>query len=118
MSRRRRFASSPSSPPPTSRPRSRRGLPWGKLFLLGLISLLVLAWFAPTIVMNTGLRDRFLKPALKDFPGSVAIGSASAGWLSPIEIKGASAFDAKGQEVLTASSVRTQKNLFSLLLDH
>ncbi len=111
---RRNFTPPPS---PAPRSRSRRGLPWGKLFLLGLIGVLALAWFAPMIVMKTSLRDRVLKTALQGFPGRVVIGSASAGWLSPIELKGASAVDGQSQEVLTVASVRTEKNLLSLLLD-
>lgn len=106
------------SPIEESSPRSsRRGMPWGKLFLLGLLGIIALAWFAPTIVMKTGLRDTLLKTALKDFPGTVAVTSASAGWLSSVEVRGASAFDAQGQEVLTIASARTQKTLFSLLMD-
>lgn len=97
--------------------RRRRGLPWGKLFLFFLVVLVALAWFAPNIVVRTPLRDTLLGMALKDFPGTVTVGTVSAGWLSPVVMEEATAFDATGKDVLTVGAVRTQKNLFSLLLD-
>ena len=112
--RRRNLPPQQSAPP---RRRTRRGLPWGKLFLLGLITLLALAWFAPTLIIKSSYRDRLLNSALKDFPGKVTLGSASAGWLSPVEITKASATDAQGEEVVSVAKVKTEKNLFSLLLD-
>lgn len=118
---RRKFAPAPSDLPPPPRAlrvAERRGLPWGKLFLLFLLGIAALAWFAPSIIVKSSWRDKVVASAMQGFPGRIAIGSASAGWLSPIELTDTSAFDAQGQEILTISSIRTGKNLFSLLLDH
>lgn len=108
------------SPTPAAAPRrkERRGLPWGKLFLLGLVCLFVLAWFAPTLIVKSGFRDQLLGSALKDFPGKVLIGSASAGWLSPVEVTNVAVTNTQGEEIATVASVRTEKNLLSLALDH
>ena len=108
---RRKFAIAPSTTPPHEKPRvaERRGLPWGKLFLLFLLGLLALGWFAPAIIVKSSWRDKVVAEAMQGFPGKIAIGSASAGWLSPIELTETSAFDAQGQEVLTIGSIRTEK---------
>lgn len=111
---RRKFASTPHQP---SRESEGRGLPWGKIFLFLLLGLVALAWFAPAIIVKSSWRDRAIGSALQGFPGKIAIGSASAGWLSPIELRDTSTYDAKGEEVLKVASIRTEKNLFSLLLD-
>lgn len=83
--------------------------------LLPVAMLLVLVvWFAPMIVAKTELRNRFARQALADVHGSVEVGGASLGWLSPVELRDVVVKDEAGRTVLTAPKITSQKPLFDL----
>src|SRR4051794_38584735 len=76
----------PIAPSPTPAPPKSRRKRW-LVRLLPLVTLLALTvWFAPTIVAKTELRNWFARKALADVRGSVEVGGASLGWLSPVEL--------------------------------
>jgi len=75
----------------------------------------VLLWLAPVIVAHTALKQKIVSAALADFEGSVTIGSASLGWLSPLSAFDIAAFDAGGQPLASAKSLRSEKSLLELL---
>ncbi len=101
---------------PTPAPKSRRWR-WLKR-LLPLVTLLSLAvWFAPVVVAKTELRNRFARQALADVRGSVHVGSASLGWLSPVELCDVTVTDAAGRPIVSVPKVTSQKTLFTLARD-
>src|SRR5262249_59005519 len=82
--------SPPASAQSAAKPRRRR---WVKL-LAGLFALLVLlVWFAPTIVAKTGLLNRFARKAAAGLNGTVDVGGASPGWFSRGELRDATLKD-------------------------
>ncbi len=96
----------------TPRPRRR-----GRFVLSLLLIVGGLLWFAPTIAVNSSLKQAFLEQATEDFAGRISTGSISAGWLSPIVVNDLVAQDEQGDPLLVAAAARTQKSLLSLMLD-
>lgn len=95
--------------------RARRRWPW---FLLGaLITLLLLVWFAPAIVMCTPLRDRLVTWAAADLNATATIGSGSLGWLSPVILRDVQVTDAAGQPMVVVPQATSGKTLLALLAD-
>ena len=83
--------------------------------LLPVATLLALAvWFAPAIVAKTELRNRFARQALADVHGSVEVGGASLGWLTPVELRDVVIKDEAGRTIFTAPKITSQKSLFDL----
>ena len=100
-----------SSPTPAPVSRRRRWL----RRLLPLVTLLVLGtWFAPAIVANTGLRNRFARQALADVRGSVDVGGASLGWFSPVELRDVTIKDEAGRTLVSVPKITSQKTLLEL----
>lgn len=98
----------------TGRSRKRRRLPIAVLVLtLGA----ALLWLAPVIVAHTALKQKIVSVALSDFEGSVTIGSASLGWLSPLSASDIAAYDADGEPLAKVKSLRSEKSLLALLSD-
>src|SRR6266513_855356 len=65
--------------PDPATPASPRRRRWPKV-LLGLVALIVLlVWFAPTIVAKTALRNRIVRSAAADLNGTLEVGGASLG---------------------------------------
>jgi len=81
------------------------------------VAAIVLLWSVPVIVANTGLRQSIVSAALSDFEGSVSIGSASLGWLSPLLAHDIEARDRRGQPLGYVKSLRSEKSLLGLLSD-
>jgi len=100
-------------------PRTRRRLLRRWLIGLPLLAVLVvvLVWSVPVIVANTGLRQSIVSAALSDFEGSVTIGSASLGWLSPLLAHDIEARDGRGRPLGHVKSLRSEKSLLGLLSD-
>jgi hypothetical protein len=82
-----------------------------------LIGVLVLLWSVPVIVAHTSLRQTIVSAALADFEGSVTIGSASLGWLSPLLARDVEARDLRGQPLGRAAALQSEKSLLGLLSD-
>ena len=98
---------------PASRPARRR-----RWWLLALI--LVPAaqlWFLPAIVAHTPLLGWILAKATAELNGTVAVESASLGWLSPITVHGIEIRDAQDKPVLQAHKLEGNKSLAATLLD-
>lgn len=85
------------------------------VLLLGLLS--IVTWFAPAIVGHTPLLNWFVRRGTGKFQGTVAVGSASLGWLSPIVLQDIDVCDAAGRHVLTAPQISGNRSLLSLALD-
>ncbi len=100
--------------PTPARPRRLRR--WLLRFVVGVLLLLVVAWFAPVIVAKTGLRRSVFASVASDLNGTVDA-DLSLGWLSPIEMANARVTDPKGETLLTAERVTSSKTLLDLLLD-
>lgn len=77
----------------------------------------VLVWLAPVIVAHTALKQKIVSAALSDFEGSVSIGAASLGWLSPVSARDIAAFDGEGEPLAKVKSLRSEKSLLGLLSD-
>ncbi|MBL7037733.1 MAG: hypothetical protein ISR77_03835 [Pirellulaceae bacterium] len=77
----------------------------------------ILLWLAPLIVAHTALRQKIISAALSDFEGSVTVGAASLGWLSPLAASDIAAYDAGGEPLAKVKSVRSEKSLLALLSD-
>ncbi len=106
----------PASPSPSVRPaapvsRRRR---WLRRFLPLLTVLLVGVWFLPAIIANTSLRNNLARRALADLHGSVEVGGASLGWLSPLELHDVTLRDEAGRTVVSVPKITTQKSLLAL----
>jgi hypothetical protein len=85
----------------------RRVLPLFTLLALGV-------WFAPAVVAKTGLRNTIARKALADVRGSVEVGGASLGWLSPVELRDVTIKDQSGRAVVTVPKITSQKSLLDL----
>jgi translocation and assembly module TamB len=103
-----------NSDPPKAR--KRHVLRWRLLTMLA--TLAVLAWFLPVIVAKTPLLAWGVKLATTDLQGSVRIGSASLGWLSPVEVRDIEVKDKTGKPVLEVASVVGDQRLGAILLNY
>jgi len=77
-----------------------------------------LVWFAPTIILNSPLKNTLIATAAGDFQGAIQVGSVSAGWLSPLSARGVVVYDAAGERLAEAASVVVDKSLVSLLRNY
>ena len=75
-------------------------------------------WFLPAIIAHSPLLGWIIGRAAGDLNGSVAIQSASLGWLSPINAQGVEVCDAEGKPVLSATEVAGDRSLAALLMNH
>lgn len=101
-------------PPVAAKPRKRR---WPRR-VLGLFVLLTVAvWFAPAVAARTGLVGRVVRSATADLRGTVEVGGASLGWLSPVELRDVVVKDRQGRVLLTAPKVTSSKTLFGFVRD-
>ncbi len=111
-SRRLRRAPTAQQIPTPRRPRRRR-----RWVLAALLLLAVVLWFAPAIVAHTPLLGWILARATSDINGTVAVESASLGWLSPVAARGVEIRDTDGNPVLQAPKLVGNKRLAALLLN-
>ncbi len=102
---------------PAPRRRSRRK-PRRRVWLLG-AGLLVLVglWLLPAIVAHTPLCAWLVGRATADLNGSLSIGSASLGWLSPVKLRAVELRDTNDETVFQADELTTAKPLAELLLN-
>lgn len=84
------------------------------LCLLMLSSLAGLAWFGPSIVAATALKQQVPKLLFPSFPGSVELGETSLGWLSPVVIRNLKATDDQGKPLLEVREFSTGEKLWTL----
>jgi hypothetical protein len=103
----------PVSPPaPARRPsRLRR---WLRRLLPPTALLALALWFAPAVVAKTALRNRVAREALAGLRGSVEVGSASLGWLSPVELRDVTIKDGAGRTLATVPRITSAKSLLEL----
>jgi len=102
------------APAPRRRGSSRR---WRRWFLAGLLLVVVLLWFLPAIVAHSPLLGWIVGRATAELDGSVSIGSASLGWLSPVELGAVEVRDADEQPILRVEKLSTTRPLAELLLN-
>jgi len=94
------------------RPRGKRRR-WRLLIVVLLLAALV--WLLPTLVAHTPLLRWGLAKATADLSGTLAIDSASLGWLSPITLRGIEVCDVQHQPVLQAVELTSSKSLAGIL---
>lgn len=106
-------------PQPTPRRRnSRRRRRQAWWVGIGLVVVLGLGfWLLPAIVAYTPLCTWLAARATADLNGSVSIGAASLGWLSPVRLRAVELRDTNGQTVFQANELTTAKPLAELLLN-
>jgi translocation and assembly module TamB len=102
--------------PSPARPRRRGRRLLVRLGVVGLL-LVVAAWIAPTVVAKTGLRQVVLSHIFTDLNGTVTAGSASFGWLSPVELRDVTVTDPTGRTALRAERITSSRTLLALALD-
>jgi hypothetical protein len=83
---------------------------------VAVVLLIVLVWFAPTLVAKTGLRNQILASAAAELNGTLTADDASFGWLSPVELRGIALKDKDGNDVARADRVVVDSTLVGLLL--
>lgn len=104
----------PMVDPSATEPRRRRWH-WGRwLFALGLLVALVA--FLPTILSNAAVVQWGANLAASNLKGSVTVGSASFGWLSPIELQNIEVKDAQGKPAVTLPLISGEKTLLEMLM--
>jgi hypothetical protein len=81
-------------------------------------TLAVVVWLLPIIIAKTPALGWILKMATADLNGSVAVKSASLGWLSPIEVQGIEVKDKEGKLVLSVDSVTGDRWLGTILFNY
>ena len=104
---------SPSQSTTPAKPRRR----WVKVLAALFVLLLLGAWFAPTVIAKTGLRNRLARQAAADLNGSLDIGSASLGWFSPVELRDVTLADSQGRVVARIPKITSSKTLLALVRD-
>lgn len=86
----------------------------GRRLLPLVVLLLLLVWFAPTIVAKTELRNQIARAATADLKGTVHIGGASFGWFSPLELTDVTIADEAGRTIAEVKKITSEKSLLSL----
>jgi translocation and assembly module TamB len=89
---------------------------WKLLLMLAVLAMLV--WFLPIIATNTPLMPWGVKMAGSQLNGSIAVESASLGWLSPVVVRGVEVKDAQGKSVLTLAELTSERTLAGLLWNY
>lgn len=102
------------TPPAPAAPAVRKPRRWLRRFAVLLVALLVLGWFAPTLLVRAGLLNTVVAKATAKLNGTVTVGGASLGWFSPVVLHDVKLLDANGRPVLTAPTVESSKSLLSL----
>jgi translocation and assembly module TamB len=97
-------------------PRKKRSHRWRLLTML--VAFGVLVWFLPMIVAKTPLLPWGVKLATADLNGTATIGSASLGWLSPVEVHNIAVKDKAGKPMLEVASVVGDRSLGAILFNY
>jgi hypothetical protein len=101
----------------SKRRKRRKSRRWLAIALAIVVAAITLLWLFPVIVAHTSLRQKILSAALSDFEGSVTVGSASLGWMSPLAASDIEARDRHGQTLVHVRSLGSEKSLLGLLAD-
>jgi hypothetical protein len=88
---------------------------WPRWLGGGLLLVAALAWFAPALIVASGLANGLIRSAAADLKGEVSIGGLSLGWRSPVRVFGVTLKDAQGDQVAQLDELETEKSLWSLL---
>ena len=106
-------ASTPVADTPTAVPpqKPRKG---GCGCMLPMLLLLATVGLAPQIVTLTSLRNQLPALLMAELPPGVVIGSASAGWLSPMQLNDVVIPDDQGRPSLTLKHVTLSRSLWEL----
>lgn len=100
-------ASSESAP---VSPKRRRGGRW----LILLILIAGLGWFAPQIVASTELRQHIARVLFPQFRGTVSIAKARLDWLSPVQLQGLRVRNAEGEVIAEITEVTSERPLWQI----
>ncbi len=103
------------SEPPTRHPA--RGRSWLFRFVVFLLLVAGLVWFAPAIVAHTPAWNWCLSQLNAQLPVQVSTGTPQLGWLSPILLPAVQVTDAKGEILAQVETVQTDKTLLTLALN-
>ncbi len=87
---------------------------WARRLLPPVVVILLLVWFAPTIVAKTDLRNRIARAATADLKGTVNVGGASLGWFSPVVFTNVTITDEAGRTIAEVKKVTSEKSLLAL----
>jgi len=93
------------------KPKQHRRRRW----LLPPIVLILAVWLLPVLIVHTPLLNWIVAKSTADLNGTLRVGSASAGWFSPIIVENIEMRDARGQNVLTVPSAHNDRSLAALL---
>ena len=106
------IATSETEIPPAAPPRTPRKSGCG--CMLPMLLLLATLGFAPQIVTMTSLRNQLPALLMAELPPGVVIGSASAGWVSPMQLTDVMIPDDQGRPSLKLKHVTLSKSLWEL----
>lgn len=101
-------------PPEAAAPVKPRRRWFSRLLILLGCSLAIAGWFAPMIVAQTDLKLQVPKLLFPLYPGKVAMGSASLGWLQPVVVRDLHATDGDGNDFLDVKEFSTSEPLWKL----
>lgn len=100
-----------TAPPVTSPKKTRRG---GCGCMLPMLILVALVGFAPQIITMTSLRNQVPALLMAELPPGVEIGSASVGWVSPLQLNDVVIPDDQGRPSLKLKHVTVSRSLWEL----
>lgn len=83
--------------------------------LVGLVSLL--AWFLPTLIAVTPLRNMVLSAAGPRLPRGIEVGSAKLSWTGPVELRDVRIPDELGGSLLEVERIESETSLWDLATD-
>ena len=98
--------------PPEQKKRS-----FGRTFLILLVIVGILTWFAPQIISRTALKDSILPLVLKRYPADIKTGDVTLGWGQPVSFQNIVLEDFEGRPVVRIKQIQTQKTLWELAKD-
>ncbi|HBO46396.1 MAG TPA: hypothetical protein DD670_21200, partial [Planctomycetaceae bacterium] len=97
---------------PGKSPRRRGRFP--RRFALLAVALLVFVWLLPMLIAHSPLLNWAVGKATTDLNGTIAIGSASLGWFSPIRVSGVEVTDREKNPVVELPAVGGDTSLARL----
>ncbi|ADB16807.1 hypothetical protein Psta_2133 [Pirellula staleyi DSM 6068] len=97
----------------TPAPKKRGG--WLFRAFLGLVLLGVLVFFAPTIIVSTGLWKTALGYAAPQLAGKIDASSISLSWMSPIVVNELKVSGDAGEPIAAVKQIRTEKSLLDIV---
>ncbi|WP_146398176.1 hypothetical protein [Pseudobythopirellula maris] len=95
------------------RHRGRSRAKWRLAIVLLALAGLVMA--APTIALNTPIKDALLAKAIPAEAGSVTVAGGSLSWTGPTTLTGLKVLDPEGVVIATAEAVRIDRSLLQLV---